>query len=872
MAEKLEVIILGKDQLSKTIGGIKTNLQSVGKLALGVAGGGIAALGAGFVGLATKAIPAASDVTESMNAVNKVFEENADIVLSWGKNAATQAGLAESAFFQMSAQTGAMLQNLGLDQKAAAQESVNLAQRAADMASIFNTDVSEALGAIQAGLRGEADPLERFGVRLSAAAVQAHAVEMGLIGAKDKMDDQTRALASLSLFYQQTDKLAGDFVDTSGDLANAQRVAGAQWENILATIGQIGLPILGEFFNILSTQVLPVVNTFAQYIGFVVQEGDSLNDFLADLPVWLQPIAKTVGDIVVAFQNFIGFIQSGQDPIASLTRLAYDLGLAFGLSGDEAHQISQAVYGIIQAVQNAIPQIQAFLEPVVTWIRDNVELKDVLVGLAIAIASVVIPAIISVVTAVGPVILIFAAVTAAVAVLRNAWETNWGGIQEKTQAAINFIGPLIESLTQFWEDTLLPAIKNVWKFLTDDMMPVWEALGDLLSATVGTAVEALAALWENVLRPALETVWQFIQDNVIPIFDNLSSAVGGVSGAISTVVGWITDLANAIRNLPSKLPEWLQQHSPSPFEQVFINVNRHIRELVTESIPNLKTSLAEIGHSIVTDLIENMEEGSGVLEKAVNGLLNFAGAFSSLGGAAGNLFKKRVVDPLEDALDAANQNVEKSWDRMIDMLKDAGLGNLAQLVSEGQVDLQQAVEVATSAFERGLISRQSYKEILNTIDSIIAGQSEASKLGVELSEQQEKLLELQRQQENLGFLQQQVNLLQTIAEHGLDASEILGGLQLGIDADLGQVIQAMTRAMQALIGQAEEELGIASPSKIFERMGQQLMSGLARGIVESASLPTNAVVNNFNMTINEAGRIVDPASSFMMFRALAGAG
>src|SRR3970040_1753858 len=66
-----------------------------------------------------------------------------------------------------------------------------LSAAAEDARSHFNPDVNDALAAIQAGLRGEADPLERFGVRLSQAAVKAKALEMGLVGATGEMDGQT---------------------------------------------------------------------------------------------------------------------------------------------------------------------------------------------------------------------------------------------------------------------------------------------------------------------------------------------------------------------------------------------------------------------------------------------------------------------------------------------------------------------------------------------------------------------------------------------------------------------------------------------------------------------------------------------------------
>jgi hypothetical protein len=600
-------------------------IQTVGKVALGIGAAGFAAMAGGAFLLARKAIPAASDVVESMNAVTKVFGGSADVILDWGEQAATQAGLAQSEFFQMSAQTGAMLQNLGLDQRMAADESVNLARRAADMASIFNTDVADALGAIQAGLRGEADPLERFGVRLSQAAVKAKALEMGLLGAKGEMDDNARATAALALLYEQTDALAGDFVETSGDLANAQRVARAQVENILAVLGKMALPILGRVFNYISTVVLPILENFAKFIAHVVEEGEILGDYLQELPDWLQPIAVTIAEVIGAFQDFFGGLQEGYTVFESIWRLVYDLALAFGATEDEAVGITNTLYGLYERfieVKNAIIE---FMTPIVDWIANTVTWKDVLIALGIAIAAVVIPAIVSLLATILPVILIFGALVIAVALLRKAWESDWGGIRTwLTETWNNIIKPKLEllrewlqenipiaieklrsfweevlrpalerfwnwikmevfpkletlwkwleenipkaiqTLTDFWNDTLYPAIEAIWNFLTKDMMPVWEALGELLEVTVGKAIEALTGLWQNVLEPALQSIWEWIQDKIIPIFEGWTSSMGSTQEVIQKVVDWVNKLIEKIKNF--QLPWWLTPKSPTPFE------------------------------------------------------------------------------------------------------------------------------------------------------------------------------------------------------------------------------------------------------------------------------------------------------------------
>jgi hypothetical protein len=69
---------------------------------------------------------------------------------------------------------------------------------------------------------------------------------------------------------------------------------------------------------------------------------------------------------------------------------------------------------------------------------------------------------------------------------------------------------------------------------------------------------------------------------------------------------------------------------------------------------------------------------------------------------------------------------------------------------------------------------------------------------------------------------------------------ILGDVKLGLDADLPALIEAMTRAMNEMIRKAEEELGIASPSRVFQRIGQQTMTGMAQGVFDMMSIPASS--------------------------------
>ena len=192
---------------------------------------------------------AATDLGESTNAVQKIFGDSADIITDFGKVSASAVGLATSEFQTLATQTGALLGNFGFDARSAATETVKLTSRAADLASVFNTDVGTALDAVNAALRGETEPIRRFGISLSDATVRAKAVELGLADTTAAVDANGKAVAALELIYEQSSAAQGDFIQTSDDAANAQRRLQAQAENSKAAFGQALLPLKAFAFE-----------------------------------------------------------------------------------------------------------------------------------------------------------------------------------------------------------------------------------------------------------------------------------------------------------------------------------------------------------------------------------------------------------------------------------------------------------------------------------------------------------------------------------------------------------------------------------------------------------------------------------------------
>lgn len=294
-------------------------LSKVGQIAGGFLAAGAIAKGASmltdFLG---KSVTAASDLGESINAINVTFGESSDVIHEFGKTAATEIGLSARAFNQLATPLGAILKNAGIPLDTVAEKTINLTKRAADMASVFNTDVSDALEAINSGLRGEGNPLERYGVGLSAAAVEARALAETGKTVASSLTNEEKALARINIIMEQTDNLTGDFKNTSDGLANSQRIAAARTEELQAKIGEKLVPVMLKITELklklvdaLVTHVIPALE--ALYAKHWPAVSKAITDIAAVVQQYWPQIQAVIGfaiDYIISrIQGFIQVIQ-----------------------------------------------------------------------------------------------------------------------------------------------------------------------------------------------------------------------------------------------------------------------------------------------------------------------------------------------------------------------------------------------------------------------------------------------------------------------------------------------------------------------------------------------------------------------------------
>lgn len=255
--------------LKTSIGGIATVLATIG------VGQGIAAAARG----AHAAVTEFARLNESVNAVKVIFDEGAAAIFDFGETATRSVLLSKQAFQEAVVPIGSVLRNFGFDARDAAGASIELIQRAADLASVLNTDVDQALLAINAALVGQVEPLRRYGGEISAARVEQFAFAAGLAKTKADLDQNVIVQARLGLILKDTSFAAGDVARTIDDYANANRSAKAETQEFSADIGEALLPAFEGLLNI----VPDVIEGLRFLIPVFEDAGDAAHDFFNEL-------------------------------------------------------------------------------------------------------------------------------------------------------------------------------------------------------------------------------------------------------------------------------------------------------------------------------------------------------------------------------------------------------------------------------------------------------------------------------------------------------------------------------------------------------------------------------------------------------------
>lgn len=199
---------------------------------------GIAAGGAALAAFGKASLDAASDGIQASRNLEKTFgPELAAKIDETSKKAAESFGMPAREFKQQAATMGTQLQALGFSAKDSADQIEPVTARLTDLAAKTGGDATDAMEAFSALLRGERDPIEKYGVSLKQADIDARVAANGMGGLTGEALKQAQAQASLQLFMENTTSATGSFAESQNTLDGRMQVVSARFEDVKEKVG-----------------------------------------------------------------------------------------------------------------------------------------------------------------------------------------------------------------------------------------------------------------------------------------------------------------------------------------------------------------------------------------------------------------------------------------------------------------------------------------------------------------------------------------------------------------------------------------------------------------------------------------------------------
>lgn len=327
-------------------------LSKVGKAAL-VFGGGLAVA----TPLIKNSVAAASDLNESTSKMGVIFGDAKADIVAFGKDSAGALGMSKQAAYDAASTFGVMGKAAGLTGRDLAAFSTKMVGLSSDLASFYNSSPEEAIDAIGAAMRGESEPIRRFGVLLDDTTLRSRAMKMGLIATtKEALTPQNKALAAQAEILAQTTDAQGDFARTGDGLANSQRTLSGAVQDLEASMGETLLPTmtkvvggLADIAQAAESIPKPVRDTVVSVGGLALAVGAlvPLAKKVPGLTTQLSLLAQGYKDAQVAQSAFSGRAGSVGGGLRTLTTTA--AGAAGPIAGVVAGIV--ALVGVSEAFE-----------------------------------------------------------------------------------------------------------------------------------------------------------------------------------------------------------------------------------------------------------------------------------------------------------------------------------------------------------------------------------------------------------------------------------------------------------------------------------------------------------------------------------------
>lgn len=638
-----------KDRIQSMADSAKNGAAKFGEFAQKYKFHASAALG-GIGLLAKQSMEYASEAEQSYGAVESIFADHAQGIIDNSKRAATEVGVSGREYRELAANMGAMLKNMGMPMDEVADKSENLVGVAADLAATFGGTTKEAVESVTSLLRGETDPIEKYGVSIKQADINARMAADGLDDLTGEAEKQAKAQTLLKLLTEQTASAQGQFARETDTAAHKQQVATAKYNDAKEAIGTALLPLMAEFAD-KAANVAKVVGEHPKIFIAVAGAVATLSAAVVGAAVIAPIFTAWSAAATAAGTSMMGLAAATWTaiaPIAAVVAAVAAVGAALWAFFTKTETGREMWDKFTSALVEGWDWVVEKLSSGWTWLMENV-----FQPMSSFFMETLWPAIQSVLGFIGD------AFTALWDGLSWAWENViqpvFNGILELAQITLGVIAAIILTPLLIAWTALSTAIQWAW---ANVIQPVWELLKasavvmfNVLTTVVFTPIKlawevlstAIQWTWENVIKPtwdALAAAATWLWESVLkPVFDGIKTGFQAVGDAIV----WVWEsLIKPVWDALAAVVQWLWDTIFGPY-----------LGFIRESFQGLGDGFMWVWDNLLRPALDNF--GGGTRDLWENTLAPTFQAIKDGFTAVGNAFRwiwDNVIRPVWDALGA----------------------------------------------------------------------------------------------------------------------------------------------------------------------------------------------------------------------------
>lgn len=501
----------------------------------------------------------------------------------------------------------------------------------------YGITAQQAMDYIVTGTQNGLDKTEELGDNLSeysgkfaqagySAQEYFQLLQNGLEGGAYNLDKVNDAINEV------TTRLAdGTIGDSIGSYSDKTQELFEAWQDGGATQKEVIDSIVADIAGCTNQQ--EAMNLAAQAFGTMAEDGNL--KFIASLT----SVGDTYDDVSGAAQNMFDQTTTPMQEMESNVRKVQQSLQPLGEKLMElANVVLPALASIISAVGNWFGSLPA---PVQNF--------AVILGALMAAFTALTPIIAAIVLAVGtfgsilaPIVGIIAGVAAAIAAI-IAIIQNWGTITTVAgnifHSVMDAIGQKIDAVKQ-WFSGLVSGVQSAWTTICNAVQVAVMLLGSIISAAF------------NIITLPFQLIWQNCKDIVIGVWSAISGTVSGVLSAISSV---IQSVMSTIQGVISTI--WTAISSKV---SAVLNAIKSVVSSVFNAIKSVTSSIWNGIKSVISSVVDGIKSKvSSVFNSIKSTLSSVFNSIKSVATTAWNGVKNAIITPIEQAKDKVKALVDQ---------------------------------------------------------------------------------------------------------------------------------------------------------------------------------------------------------------------